>query len=225
MDKINLLVVDDHRLFRKAMVRLIRTFKRIGQVWEAENGKECIQVVQQNPVHVVLLDLEMPRMNGVETAEILMPEFPDLKIIILTMHDSEKYMMHMLEMGVHSFLLKNAGPEELELAIVSVVEKDFYHSEQVSKMLRKNLTKHIARKRPDFKGPSSLTERERQILELLCEEKTTKEIGQALSMRSGTVNVHKHNLQTKLGVKSTTGLVRWAYESGLIKLLLPKRRS
>lgn len=217
MNKINLLVVDDHQLFRKAMVRLLKTCEPIGEVWEAENGKECIDMVQQNPVHVVLLDLEMPRMNGVEAAEILMPKFPDLKIIILTMHDSEKYMMHMLEMGVHSFLLKNVGPEELESAIVSVVEKDFYHSVQLSRLLRKNLKEKIKRKRPNFKKSVNLTEREREILELICLEKSTKEISKHLSISEGTISVHKHNLQTKLGVKSTIGLIRFAYESGLMK--------
>lgn len=216
MDKINLLVVDDHRLFRKAIVRLLKTCEPIGEVWEAENGKECIDMVMQNPVHVVLLDLEMPRLNGAEAAEILMPQFPDLKIIILTMHDSEKYMLHMLEMGVHSFLLKNVGPEELERAIVSVVEKDFYHSEQLSKLLRKNLKEKIKNKRPTFRKSENLTEREREILKLICQEKSTKEISQQLSISEGTINVHKHNLQSKLGVKSTIGLIRFAYESGLL---------
>ena len=107
MDKINIMVVDDHRLFRKAIIRLIKTFDGIGEVWEAENGKECLEEIQKHPVNVLLLDLEMPRMNGVEVAETLIPKFPELKIIALTMHDSEKYIIHLLEMGVHSFLLKN----------------------------------------------------------------------------------------------------------------------
>ena len=128
----------------------------------------------------------------------------------------EKYMLHMLEMGVHSFLLKNVGPEELERAIVSVVEKDFYHSEQLSKLLRKNLKEKIKNKRPTFRKSESLTEREREILKLICQEKSTKEISQQLSISEGTINVHKHNLQTKLGVKSTIGLIRFAYESGLL---------
>ena len=120
MPKINLLLVDDHKLFRKAMVRLLKTFSKIGEVWEADNGKECIDMMKY-PVDVLLLDLEMPRMNGAEVAEYLIPRYPDLKIIVLTMHDSEKYILHMLEMGVHSFLLKNTDPEELEKAIVSVM--------------------------------------------------------------------------------------------------------
>jgi DNA-binding NarL/FixJ family response regulator len=217
MDKINLLIVDDHRLFRKAMVRLLKTFDRIGEVWEAENGKECIEKMEQHPVEVLLLDLEMPRMNGVEVAENIIPKYPDLKIIVLTMHDSEKYMIHMLELGVHSFLLKNTDPDELYLAITSVIEKDFYHSEQLSKLLRKNLKEKITNKRPVFKKSINLTEREREILELICKEKTTKEISQQLSISEGTINVHKHNLQTKLGVKSVIGLIRFAYESGILR--------
>ena len=217
MDKINIMVVDDHRLFRKAIIRLIKTFDGIGEVWEAENGKECLEQIGKHPVHVLLLDLEMPRMNGVEVAEILLPKFPDLKIIVLTMHDSEKYIIHLLELGVHSFLLKNADPEELNLAINAVMEKDFYHTEQVSILLRKNLKEKLKKKRTTFKKTINLTEREHQILELICREKSTKEISQKLSISEGTINVHKHNLQLKLGVKSVIGLIRFAYESGILK--------
>jgi two-component system response regulator DegU len=216
MGKINLLLADDHKLFRKAMVRLLKTFNRIGEVWEADNGKECIEMMK-NPADVLLLDLEMPRMNGAEVAEHLIPRYPDLKIIVLTMHDSEKYMLHMLEMGVHSFLLKNTDPEELEKAIVSVMERDFYHSEQLSQLLRKNLKERLKKKKPVFNKTANLTEREQEILGLICDEKSTKEISRHLSISEVTINVHKHNLQTKLGVKSTIGLIRFAYESGLIK--------
>lgn len=216
MPKINLLLVDDHKLFRKAMVRLLKTFSKIGEVWEADNGKECIDMMKY-PVDVLLLDLEMPRMNGAEVAEYLIPRYPDLKIIVLTMHDSEKYILHMLEMGVHSFLLKNTDPEELEKAIVSVMEKDFYHSEQLSQLLRKNLKERLKKKKPVFNKTVNLTEREQEILGLICEEKSTKEISRQLSISEVTINVHKHNLQAKLGVKSTIGLIRFAYESGLLK--------
>ncbi len=217
MDKINLLIVDDHRLFRKAMVRLLKTFERIGEVWEAENGKDCLGKIEKHPVQVLLLDLEMPRMNGVEVVENLIPRFPELKIIILTMHDSEKYMIHLLELGVHSFLLKNSDPDELYLAITSVIEKDFYYSEQLSKILRKSLKDKNQKKRPMFKNSIKLTDREREILELICKEKTIKEISQQLSISEGTINVHKHNLQAKLGVKSVIGLIRFAYESGILR--------
>jgi two-component system, NarL family, response regulator DegU len=217
MDKINLLIADDHRLFRKAMVRLLKTFEHIGEVWEAENGKECVAKMKTHPVSVLLLDLEMPRMNGVEVAENLIPKYPDLKIIVLTMHDSEKYMIHMLELGVHSFLLKNTDPDELYLAIISVMEKDFYHSEQLSMILRNSIKEKIPNKRPVFKKTISLTDREREILELICKEKSTKEISHKLAISEGTINVHKHNLQTKLGVKSVIGLIRFAYESGLMR--------
>jgi two-component system response regulator DegU len=216
MGKINLVLADDHKLFRKAMVRLLKTFPSVGEIWEADNGKECIEMMK-HPVDVLLLDLEMPRMNGAEVAEHLIPKFPDLKIIVLTMHDSEKYMLHMLEMGIHSFLLKNADPDELERAIVSVVEKDFYHSEQLSQLLRRNLKEKLKKRRPVFTKTVNLTEREKEILGLICEEKSTKEIGRQLSISEVTINVHKHNLQAKLGVKSTIGLIRFAYESGLIK--------
>ena len=106
MRKINICVVDDHNLFRKAIVRLIKTFDRVGNVTDAGSGKDCLELFKKHVPDVVLLDLEMPVMNGVDTAEILIAKYPKLKIIILTMHDSENYIIHLIEMGVHSFLLK-----------------------------------------------------------------------------------------------------------------------
>ncbi len=123
--KIDICIADDHKIFRKAMIRLLKTFKRSGEIFEAGNGEECLQQVKEKKPHLVLLDLEMPVMNGSQCAEQLLRKFPDIKIIVLTMHDSEKYMVYMLELGVHSFLLKNTDPEELEKAISSVVDHDF----------------------------------------------------------------------------------------------------
>ncbi len=111
------------------MVRLLKTFTRIGEICEAGNGEECLVQVKEKKPQVVLLDLDMPGMNGLECAEQLLRKFPDVKIIILTMHDSEKYMVFMLELGVHSFLHKSTDPEELEKAIHSVIDHDFYYNE------------------------------------------------------------------------------------------------
>jgi DNA-binding NarL/FixJ family response regulator len=139
MQKIDVCVVDDHQIFRKAMMRLLAMFPRIGEVTEAENGSACLQKMAERLPHVVLLDLEMPVMNGIDCASQLIQKYPDLKIIILTMHDSEKYMLYMLELGVNSFLLKNTDPDELERAIYSVVDKDFYHNDLLVTVLRKSM--------------------------------------------------------------------------------------
>src|SRR5258706_2203788 len=139
MAKINVSIVDDHNLCSKPIINLTRRCPRVGDITEAENGKDFIEQSKKKWRDVVLLDLEMPRMNGVETAEYLIPNTPDLKIIVLTQHDSEKYMLHMLEMGVHSFLLKNTNPDELERAIYAVVDNDFYQNDLLARVIRKSL--------------------------------------------------------------------------------------
>jgi len=215
MAKINVSIVDDHTLFRKAMINLIKVFPRVGEVTEAGNGRDFIEQSKKKWPDVVLLDLEMPRMNGVETVEYLIPNAPDIKIIILTQHDSERYMLHMLEMGVHSFLLKNTNPDELERAIYAVVDKDFYQNDLLASVIRKSLKSKIRGERPQFEMP--LSEREREVVLLICEELTHQEIGKRLSLSEFTVRNHHRNILLKLGLKKTIGLVRYAYEHGLIE--------
>jgi two-component system, NarL family, response regulator DegU len=215
--KINICVVDDHHIFRKAVCQLLKTFPRIAEVSDAENGTKCLEQVAKKRPHVVLLDLEMPVMNGVDCAEQLILRYPDLKIIILTMHDNEKSILHMVEIGVNSFLLKNSDPAELERAIYSVVDRDFYHNDFLVSVLRKSMRSQLKARRPDFAAGSLLSDREQEVLRLICEDKTTKEIAATLGISEKTVHSHKLNVQAKLEVKTTVGMVRAAYEIGLIR--------
>jgi DNA-binding NarL/FixJ family response regulator len=214
--KINVCVVDDHQIFRKSLSRLIATYSRIGKVIEAENGMRCLELMAREQPHVVLLDLEMPMMNGMDCSEQILQKYPDVKVIILTMHDSEKYILHMMELGVHSFLLKNTNPEELEKAIYSVIDRDYYHNDLIMTVLRKSLQQKIKSQRPDFSPFSLLTEREQEVLRLLCEDKTTKEVAHQLGISEKTVFTHKLNIQSKLEVKTTVGMVRAAYRLGIL---------
>jgi two-component system, NarL family, response regulator DegU len=165
---------------------------------------------------VVLLDLEMPIMNGVDCAEALLKKYPELKIIVLTMHDSEKYMMYMLELGAHSFLLKNTGPEELELAITQVVDNDFYHNELLGSILRKSIHQKAKIEKPAFAKLSELTEREQEVLRMMCQEVALKEIAQRLNIATSSVNTYKSRIYLKLGIKNTIGLLRFGLQTGLI---------
>ncbi len=215
--KIDICVVDDHHIFRKAVCQLLRTFPRIGEVSDSENGLKCLESVAKRRPHVVLLDLEMPIMNGVDCAEQLILKYPDLKVIILTMHNNEKSILHMIEIGVNSFLLKNSDPSELERAIYSVVDRDFYHNDLLVSVLRKSMRNQLKARRPDFSASMVLTEREQEVLRLICEDKSTKEIASLLGINEKTVHSHKLNVQNKLEVKTTVGMVRAAFEMGIIR--------
>lgn len=215
MKKYKVYIADDHTLFRKAMVNLMKTFERIDLVKDAENGKELLALIKTDMPDVVIVDLQMPVMDGAEAAEAIAAKYPAVKIIILTMHDSEKFILHMMETGVHAFLLKNTEPEELEKAIYSVIEKDFYHNDLVAAVLRKNVREKKSGQKPVFRQ-NELTEREKEILTLTCQELTVKEIGRKLSLSENTVRNHKVNIMEKVGVNNTVGLVKYAYETGII---------
>jgi DNA-binding NarL/FixJ family response regulator len=197
------------------MVNLLRTFSRVNEVKDAENGKELLELVKKEPPQVVVVDMQMPVMDGVETCENLIKKFPDVKVIMLTMHDSEKYILHMVELGVHAFLLKNTEPEELERAIYTVHDKDFYHNDLVANVLRKSVREQLEARRPEF-SRISLTDREKEILHLICKEMTIREIALHLNISENTVRNHRVNLMEKIGTDNAIGLVRFAYESGLL---------
>lgn len=216
--QLSVYMADDHTLFRKAMVALLQSFECIKEVKDAENGKDLLALMKNQVPDIVIIDLQMPVMDGIEASEFIVQKYPDVKIIVLTMHDSQKYILHMMEMGVHAFLLKNTEPEELEFAINAVIEKDFYHNDLVASVLRKNVKEKRIGHVLDFNSaPNDLSDREKQIVMLVCEELTIKEIGQKLSLSENTVRNHRVNIMEKVGVNSTVGLVKYAYDMGLVK--------
>jgi DNA-binding NarL/FixJ family response regulator len=208
-------VADDHTLFRKAIAGLLLSFARVKEVKDAENGKELIQLVKEKEPDVVLLDLKMPVMDGSETCEILYQKFPNVKVIILSMHDSDRYVLHLMDIGARAFLFKNVEPKELETAIYSVVDKDFYHNEIVSSILKKQ--KVFPDNNFYFRKEVSLTDREVEIIKLICQEYSTKEIGTRLNISERTVENHRAKVMEKIEVKNVVGIVRYAYEHNIIK--------
>jgi len=215
MKPLKVYIADDHTLFRKAMVNLLRSFDRVVDVKDAENGKELLTLIKYEIPDVVIVDLQMPVMDGAETSGQIIQKYPDVKIIILTMHDSNKFILHMMELGVHAFLLKNTEPDELEKAIYAVYDKDFYHNELVASVLRKNVKERKHGQRPIFEH-AELTEREKEILLLICQELTMKEIGQRLFLSENTVRNHRVNIMEKVGVNNIVGLIKYAYETGVM---------
>lgn len=215
MRKLKVYIADDHTLFRKAMVNLLRSFERVSIVKDAENGKELLSLIKNEVPDVVIIDLQMPVMDGSEASKQVLQKYPDVKIIILTMHDSNKFILHMMDLGVHAFLLKNTEPDELEKAIYAVADKDFYHNDLVASVLRKNVKDRRPGSGALFKT-AELTEREKEILLLICQELTMKEIGQRLFLSENTVRNHRVNIMEKVGVNNIVGLVKYAYEVGVI---------
>lgn len=213
MSKLKVYIADDHTFVRKGMIRLLNTFHRIGEIKEAASGKELIDLIYDSPADVVILDLEMPGMNGFDTSKYLVEHHPQVKILILTMHTEEVFILNLMELGVHGFLNKNAEPEEVEEALYSVFDKDFYRNEIVNQALRNGV-----KRAPNAAGTTKLSPRELEILFLICQELTPPEISVRLQISEKTFFNHRTNLLSKLGVRGNVGLVKYAYQHEMLEL-------
>jgi DNA-binding NarL/FixJ family response regulator len=206
---INVYLADDHTLFRKGFIRLLQSFKRIGEIQEAANGKELIELVQKKLPDVVLLDIRMPVMDGIETCDFLHHQFPDLLIMMLTMEDDENYVDLLLNKGARGYLLKSASTEEVETAIYTLYDHHFYSNDLMAKSLR--VSKKIELEDEIF------TNREFEILRLTYFQKSMKEIALHLGISERTVQTHRRNMMLKIGVHNSTGLVKYAVDRELFK--------
>lgn len=204
--KIKIVIADDHKLFRKGIIALLEDFDFIGEIEEASNGVELLQILAKTKLlpDVILLDLSMPVMDGVEAQQNIRKLYPDIKIIILTMQDDEQYILHLIAEGVNGYLLKNAELDEMEKVIVKVVEKGFYFSDDISMKVLKNLN---MKEKAEFVFNPDFTERELQILELICKEYSNNEIANACDISIRTAEGYRQKLIEKSGAKNIAGLV------------------
>jgi len=205
-DKINIVITDDHKLFRKGIIALLEDFDFIGEINEASNGKELLDLLSEIKIlpDLILLDLRMPIMDGVEAHKKIKDLYPEIKIIILTMEDDEQFILHLISEGVNGYLLKNADPVEMEQAILKVYKKGFYFSEDISSLVMKNLNKKEKVEtifNPDF------SERELQVLKLICKEYTNAEIAETFDVSVRTAEGYRQKLVEKAGAKNIAGLV------------------
>lgn len=214
--RLRIYLADDHNLFRKAMGSLLRTFDRIDSVEEAANGKELLDLFKISPPDVAIVDLQMPVMDGIEACENILAKWSRVKIIVLSMHGNNRYVRHLVELGVHAFLLKNADVEELQRALYAVIDHDFYRNDIVTMALNSQApATEPARPTLELEG-TGLTPRERQILRLVYEEYTIKGIGERLSISENTVRNHRVNIMKKAGVTNLVGLIKYAYAAGIV---------
>lgn len=216
---IHLAITDDEALFRKGMRALIEDFENISVILEAGNGKELLaqlEDIEELP-DILLLDLNMPELNGIDTAKILHKNYPSLKIIILSTYFSKAFVINMIEIGAASYLPKNALPEEVEQTIQEVAAKGFSYNDAVMGIIRENM---MQKTRPKIRTPFKihLTSREQEVLQLICEQYTTTEIAEKLFISSRTVDGHRNNLLEKLNCRNTAGLVVFAIQQQLVQI-------
>jgi DNA-binding NarL/FixJ family response regulator len=216
MATIKFIIADDHKIFREGLRLVLSDDPSLQFVAEAENGEELLQILKGNESDVVLLDLKMPVMDGLAATNEIRAKYPDVKILILTMHDEEHMILHMLEAGANGYLLKNADPSEIKKAIFAVTENNYYFNDMVSSTMLKNImSKNITA--PSFKPTVELDEREIKILELICQECTSAEIGEKIFLSARTVEGLRAGIMEKVGVRNIAGLVMYAVKNGITK--------
>jgi DNA-binding NarL/FixJ family response regulator len=216
-DIIKVAITDDHNLFREGIRFLIEQMEGIELIFETSSGTELMKKLETEQPDILLLDLEMPDPDGIETVKIIRPEYPELGIIILTTYNDPKIMAYLMELGANSYLLKDTDPETLERCIRSVYYEGYYFTREVSEAMIKGL-KVNARKKPTLKNQNTLSPREVEVLQLICQEYTAKEIADKLFISPRTAEGHRRHLIEKLGVKNTAGLIVRAIKEGLVEV-------
>lgn len=216
-NKIDIVVTDDHKLFRKGIAALLDDMELVNRIHEAENGEELLQMLERIDVNpdLVLLDLNMPIMDGLETTKHLKKKFPDIKIIILTMEDDEQYILHMVNEGINGYLNKSADPDEVELAIEKVLKFDFYFPDEISHVLFSNINKLGKVNMP---AKIIFSTKEKKVLELMCREKTNSEIAEEMKLGKRTVESYRKNMLEKIGARNTAGLIVYALKNKIVKI-------
>ena len=217
MKKIRVLIADDHTIVRKGLCALLKGENDITVIGEARDGREVIRKAGELSPDVILLDINMPLLNGIEVARNIKQVHPSMGVIILTMYSDEGYVHEALLAGASGYLIKNTIPQDLCSAIRVVSRGESFLSPSISRTVIERYTKLG----PSDKGElqkNELTSREREILQLIAEGYTNQEMSELLFISSKTVEVHKQNIQKKLNISGTAQLTKYAIRKGLIKI-------
>ena len=209
-------LADDQLLFRQGLLSMLKEFPELNVVIEASNGEELLEEMKKKKVDVILLDLQMPKMDGFEATERIHKKYPETKIIILTTHNEESFIHHLLKKGAHGFILKDQDIETIIDAIYSVKENGYYFNDKVSRALVKGLMESDTI-RPTFKK-TSLTEREIEIIKLMSKEHTAQEIAYKLFISIRTVDGHRERIMEKTKARNTVGIVMYAVKHHLLEI-------
>jgi len=212
---IRILLADDHKLVRAGFRAMLSSLNgmAIEIIAETGDGREALELIRTQRPDVALLDITMPSLTGIEVATRVANEMLSVRIIILSMHTSTDYIARAVRAGVSGYLLKNADPIELELALRAAVNHEMYLSPAVSKQLVEDYTRRLGQEAAD-----PLTARQREILQLIAEGKSTKDMAITLDLSVKTVETHRKEVMERLGIHDIPGLVRYAIRAGIIKV-------
>ena len=211
---IKILIIDDHKIVRDGIKLYLENNPKYEIIGESNDGYEALNILKQKKANLVLMDINMQGMDGIETTQKVLQLDPGLKVIALTMYNDYQHIKAMMDAGASGYLLKNCDESELQKAVEAVIADDIYYSKEVAQTVMNNLAKRKTRGNSDGVA-TPLTPREKEVYKLILEEYTNQEIADKLFISVRTVEVHKRNLLEKTGAKNTTGLVLYAVKNEL----------
>ncbi|WP_368389407.1 MULTISPECIES: response regulator [Flavobacteriaceae] len=220
MSKIKIALADDELLFLQGLKAILGNEENINILFDAEDGEDLVQQLREtkNLPDIVITDLKMPNLNGVEVTKIIHKEFPNIKVIALTSYFSKPFILNMISIGAVAYLAKNSTPALMIKTIQEVYEKGFYYDEQVMKFVHHSITNPKDKNTKSTFDSSYFTKREIEVLDLICKQFTTNDIGEKLFISPRTVEGHRNNLLLKTESKNVAGLVIYALKNKLVSL-------
>jgi DNA-binding NarL/FixJ family response regulator len=210
---IRVAIAEDHELVRAGFRALLASLPGVTVVAEAADGREALAMIAEHSPDVVVMDITMPGLNGIQVIAQARIEYPDVRIIVLSMHDNEEYVRQALRAGAAAYLLKDSSPTELELAVRAVAQGGSYLSPMVSRHV---VSDYLRRTSSDDTSSDGLTPRQREILQLIAEGHTNQQMATSLNLSIKTVESHRAQLMDRLDIRDIAGLVRYAIRAGVI---------
>ena len=216
--QIKIAIADDHKIFRDGIKMALSGKKDLKMLWEAEDGKDMMHKIAIKKPEVLLMDIRMPEIDGINAIQIIRKEYEDIKIIVLNMYDDQQMISKMMEMGANAYLTKTTDPEEIYSAIVTCMNDDFYFNDLVNQavmgklMQKKNIRQHYG-----TNASVTFNEKELKILQLLAEDKTTEEISKVIFLSPRTIETIRQNMKTKVNAKTIGGLIMYGMRHKLIE--------
>jgi two-component system, NarL family, response regulator NreC len=211
-----ILIVDDHSITREGLKVLLNKIPNFEVIAEAENGRAAVSLARKHKPDVIVMDINMPELNGVDASRQILAELPQTKIIALSMYSDRSYVKGMLKSGVAGYLLKNCAFEELSVAILTVLRNQTYLSPKISDIVRKEFIKMMDG--DEANAGELLSEKEREVLQLIAEGKKTKEIAEQLHISIKTVEARRSKIMEKLNINTVAGLTKFAIREGLTSI-------
>lgn len=216
MANVNILLVDDHDIVRDGIQMLLEDEVGFKIAAEAENGDEALEACEEHDIDLIIMDINMPGMNGIEATEKIKETYPEIKVLALTMMDEDQHIRQMIEAGASGYILKSSDKIELVKAISTIIDGKHYFSDDATQSVMMDLVKGTTENQQS--DPGNITDREKEVLELIVQQYTNQEIAEELYISTRTVDAHRRNLLQKTGSKNTAGLVTYAIKHDLVDI-------